>query len=215
MSVRNIVRRATIQGVATPSNAPIYVDSDDNKLKMIPAGSGTTEVEVVDVSSAQSISGKTFSGNLASDMKVLAADFTASSADTGTTLTSLVGVSWAVVAAGVYAFKAIIPKVTMTTNNGLKLAFKLTTATLTSVNLRARSSTDTDNTGAVSASFVTTTDQSPWVSQNAVVYTNLQIEGTLVVLAAGTIAVQAAANASHADVLNILAGASFELKRTS
>jgi hypothetical protein len=59
MSVRNIVRRSTISGVATPTNAPVYVDSDDNKLKMIPAGSGTTEVEVADVSSSQTFTNKT------------------------------------------------------------------------------------------------------------------------------------------------------------
>lgn len=69
MSIRNIVRRATALGYATPSNAPVYVDSDDNKLKMIPAGSGTTEVEVVDASSAQTLTNKTLTSpvvNLAS-----------------------------------------------------------------------------------------------------------------------------------------------------
>lgn len=59
MPVRSVVRRATVLGVATPVNAPVYVDSDDNKLKMIPAGSGTTEVEVADVSSAQTFTNKT------------------------------------------------------------------------------------------------------------------------------------------------------------
>ena len=59
MSVRGIVRRKTVPGVASGTNAPIYVDSDDNKLKMIPAGSGTTEVEVVDASSSQTLTNKT------------------------------------------------------------------------------------------------------------------------------------------------------------
>lgn len=148
-------------------------------------------------------------------LKSLAADFTASSADTGTTLTSLSGFSWNVEAGATYRFRMVIPLVTMTTNNGLKLAFKLTTATLTSINLRVRSSTDTDNTGAVSANFATATDQATWVAQNAVVYTNLIIEGTFVVNAAGSIAVQAAANASHADVLNIKKGAWAELRRVA
>lgn len=44
MPSRNIVRGASIQGYATAVNAPVYVDSDDNRLKMIPAGSGTAEV---------------------------------------------------------------------------------------------------------------------------------------------------------------------------
>lgn len=59
MSVRNIVRSATVKGLATPTSAPIYVDSDDNKLKYIPAGSGTTEVEILDASATQTLTGKT------------------------------------------------------------------------------------------------------------------------------------------------------------
>lgn len=61
MSIRSIRRQATnpLAAPGTPSTAPIYVDSDDNKLKMIPAGSGTTEVEVADVSSTQTFTNKT------------------------------------------------------------------------------------------------------------------------------------------------------------
>lgn len=59
MPSRNVVRQATIPGYANAKNAPIYVDSDDNKLKIIPAGSGTTEVEVVDASSSQTLTNKT------------------------------------------------------------------------------------------------------------------------------------------------------------
>jgi hypothetical protein len=59
MPSRNIVRKATITGYANEGNAPIYVDADDNILKMIPAGSGTTEVQIVDASSAQTLTGKT------------------------------------------------------------------------------------------------------------------------------------------------------------
>ncbi len=59
MPSANIVRRATVKGTAIPTSAPIYVDSDDNKLKFIPAGSGTTEVELVDASTAQTLTNKT------------------------------------------------------------------------------------------------------------------------------------------------------------
>ena len=44
MSIRSVRRDALVQGNATPTSAPIYVDSDDNQLKIIPAGSGTTEL---------------------------------------------------------------------------------------------------------------------------------------------------------------------------
>ncbi len=52
--IRSIHRNATVKGYAGPACAPIYVDSDDNRLKMIPAGSGTTEVIVQEASGASS-----------------------------------------------------------------------------------------------------------------------------------------------------------------
>lgn len=61
MAIRNIRRQATnpLAAPGTPTSAPIYVDSDDNILKIIPAGSGTTEVQVIDASSAQTLTNKT------------------------------------------------------------------------------------------------------------------------------------------------------------
>ena len=41
--IRSITRRAALPGYATDGSAPIYVDSDDNALKHVPAGTGTTE----------------------------------------------------------------------------------------------------------------------------------------------------------------------------
>ncbi len=59
MSIRGLARRATAIGYATPTNAPVYVDSDDNLLKFIPAGSGTTEQVAVDTVTAQTLTNKT------------------------------------------------------------------------------------------------------------------------------------------------------------
>lgn len=59
MPTSNIYRGATVRGTATPRVAPLYIDSDDNILKVIPAGSGTTEVQIVDASSAQTLTNKT------------------------------------------------------------------------------------------------------------------------------------------------------------
>ena len=59
MPARGFYRGATILGDAVGSHAPVYVDSDDNILKFIPAGSGTTEVQVVDASSTQTLTNKT------------------------------------------------------------------------------------------------------------------------------------------------------------
>ena len=58
MAIRNILRSTTPVGYATPTSAPIYVDADDNIVKMIPAGSGTTEVQLVDTSSVQTLANK-------------------------------------------------------------------------------------------------------------------------------------------------------------
>jgi hypothetical protein len=57
--IRSITRNPTVKGSASGASAPIYVDSDDNILKMIPAGSGTTEVQLVDASSTQTLTTKT------------------------------------------------------------------------------------------------------------------------------------------------------------
>lgn len=52
MAARNIARQATLPGVATAKAAPIYVDSDDNRLKFVPAGSGSAEVVLQETSGA-------------------------------------------------------------------------------------------------------------------------------------------------------------------
>jgi len=61
MAIRNLRRSASNPGAytGTPGAAPIYVDSDDNIIKVIPAGSGSTEVQVIDASSAQTLTNKT------------------------------------------------------------------------------------------------------------------------------------------------------------
>ncbi len=61
MPTRHIRRGTALQalGPALPGVAPIYVDSDDNILKFVPAGSGNTEVQLIDASSVQTMTGKT------------------------------------------------------------------------------------------------------------------------------------------------------------
>lgn len=59
MAARGISRSKNIIGTATPTHTPCYFDSDDNILKCVPAGSGTTEVQQVDASSVQTLTNKT------------------------------------------------------------------------------------------------------------------------------------------------------------
>lgn len=46
MPERGVYRGAAARGYATPTNAPLRVDSTTNVLKIIPAGTGSTEVEI-------------------------------------------------------------------------------------------------------------------------------------------------------------------------
>lgn len=50
--VRSLYRGATLKGYATPAGAPIYVDNDDNRVKYVPAGSGSAEVILQEASGA-------------------------------------------------------------------------------------------------------------------------------------------------------------------
>lgn len=48
--IRSLFRGPNVKGYASAASAPIYVDSDDNRLKMIPGGSGTSEVVLQETS---------------------------------------------------------------------------------------------------------------------------------------------------------------------
>ena len=68
----SVTRQATVPGGAVRDTAPLYVDSDDNRLKCISAGSGTTEVTLQE------------SGGAASQ-SILTAASTLTAADSGKT----------------------------------------------------------------------------------------------------------------------------------
>lgn len=59
MPTRSIWRGASLKGVAIPTAAPIYINSSSNTPKYVPAGSGSTEIEIADVSSVQTFTNKT------------------------------------------------------------------------------------------------------------------------------------------------------------
>ncbi len=52
--IRSLTRRTAIAGYATDGSAPIYVDRDDNRVKLIPTGTGTTEVILQEAGGASS-----------------------------------------------------------------------------------------------------------------------------------------------------------------
>jgi len=135
------------------------------------------------------------------------AQFDATSGTTGTTLTNITGLVLTVIPA-TYKYRVCLPG-TATANSGIKAAFKLTTTVLTSIEATGQAFTAS---GVAVQHTTTTTDQTAQIaSTTAAIYTIL--EGSMVVGTGGTIQIQAAQNASHADTTSVYAGATFELTR--
>lgn len=157
------------------------------------------------------ITGATLVGNLVSDIQFCTTQFDAVTGSTGVTFTNIVGLTgFAVVAGGVYDFEINIAGVS-TANCGIKLALKFTTATLTAMEAMGHGFT----ASAVAVQHTTTaTDQAPLFAQTAAVI-SVRIKGRIVVNAAGTIAVQAAQNALHADTTSVYIGSSARFTRVS
>ena len=74
--IRSITRHPVVRGYATSGSAPIYVDVDDNALKIIPAGSGTTELAVNLAATASGFRTAVGSGALVSGSLVVATGLT-------------------------------------------------------------------------------------------------------------------------------------------
>ncbi len=125
-----------------------------------------------------------------------------------TTLTNITGLSVNVLAAGVYAFRAYIVG-TATANGGAKFAIG-GTATATSISYTAA-----HNNNATTNARTTVTTLGSAAGAATAVFTAGMIEGTIVVNAAGTLTVQAAQNASHADTTSIYVNSNFIVTRIS
>src|ERR1044072_992542 len=134
----------------------------------------------------------TYAGQIDADTKVLAATATFSATTTPATLT---GFSWTLIAGATYVFDINLP-VTLTTVGGLTVSFKYTTLTLTSIQCQSYAATAADNSTAVSTQSTTTTDGTKFFDSKTAAYTLVTLKGSLVVNAAGTLAVQACQNTS-------------------
>lgn len=217
MAVRRILRTTTANlqnaPVAGPNWNGIIVDSATDTLVFGTGSSGTTTKTAVDTTSTQTLSGKTLTaptitgatqtGTISGDIKVCTTQFDAVTGTTGTTLTNVVGLTgFSLVAGATYVYEVEISGIS-TTNCGIKLGFKYTTATLTSLESKAISS------AAASVACVhstTATDAATLFGSNAAAWLGVRITGQIVVNAAGTLAVQAAQNAAHADTTSVYVG---------
>lgn len=135
------------------------------------------------------------------------ADLSATSGGTGVTLTDLTGLVHTVVP-GTYAFTIQLGTVA-TANSGLKIGLKLTTTVLTSIEYQAAAGAAA---AVVNSRGTTATDQMSLIASTTAVL-NARITGTMVVGTGGTIKVQFAQNASHADTTTVYTGSTFELIR--
>jgi len=153
----------------------------------------------------------TVSGDINTDLKVLASSITYSAKPAAAIIT---GFSWSVVAGATYVFDVLL-NTTMTTVGGLTASFKLTTATLTSIQYLSYASTATDNATAVSTQGTTTTDATAPFDSKTAAYTYVRIQGSMVVNAGGTFAWFATQNTSGTagDVTIILLGSYARLTR--
>lgn len=208
--------------------AGVFVDSGASyQLKFDQNG---TDQTLVDLSTAQTLTSKTLtsptlttptitggshasgtiSGNIMSDTFNLAADATANSGSTGSTLTTLTGMTYTLVAGATYDFW-IRGKVGMTTNGGLSIGFLYTTLTLTTIVVN--SFQETASAFALAQS-TTATSQTKFIDQKATAYLFVEMVGSLVVNAGGTLAVQFAQNTTHADTTTIYKGFASTFIRT-
>lgn len=139
-----------------------------------------------------------------SDVSLCTTQFDAVTSTTGATLTNVVGMvtDSISIAPGTYRFYIHVSGVA-TSNSGMKLGLKFGTASmLTSIESEARGFT----ASAVAVQHSTTaTDAASLFAQTAAVL-NVIIEGTMVVAFAGTLQLQAAQNAAHADTTSVYTG---------
>lgn len=128
--------------------------------------------------------------------------FDAVTGTTGVTLTNVVGLTgFSLGAAATYKFTVHISGVS-TANCGIKLGFGYTTLTATSIEAAGRGYT----ASAVATQHTTTATTGMTLFGQTAAVIDVEITGRLVVNAAGTLAVQAAQNAAHADTTSVYVG---------
>ncbi len=198
----------TLVGIAGPgsilmrTNGSVYVNTNTK--------ASPTWVSLGVGASGAVLTSPTITSPIYTDRKVLAATVTY---DANVTLATLTGFSWTVVAGATYQFDLDLAT-TVTTVGGLAVAFKLTTATLTSIRYIYEAHTAT---AVAVATGTTTTDQTKMFDSKAAINLRVRISGSFVVNAGGTFAFQAAQNTSAAagDASSVLIGSTASIFRTA
>ncbi len=143
-----------------------------------------------------------------SSMKRCSADVTFTSNVVLADVTGLTGI--ALTAGATYAFEINL-QTNMSTNGGIAAAFKFTTATLTSLQLK--STLLAASSMVNEARFTTATDAALWFDTVAAAFLEIRVVGTMVVNAGGTVAIQACQGTSHGDTTTVYAGSTARFTR--
>lgn len=128
--------------------------------------------------------------------------FLADSNNTGTTLTNVEGMVTDTLLPGTYEFEIHLIT-TATANSGLKIGLKFGTASMLS---RIDARTKAFTASAIATTTFTTATDAASIIAATTAYTGAEVKGTLVVSASGTLQLQAAQNASHADDTTVEVG---------
>ncbi len=136
------------------------------------------------------------------DVSRCSTQFLADSGSTGTTLTNVTGLVSDTLQPGIYEVDINLIT-TATANSGFKAALKWGTAGM--ITNTALSVTALSASAVAATTFTTSTDASAFVGATAA-YVNVKVRGTITVGTAGTIQLQAAQNASHADDTTVEVG---------
>lgn len=127
---------------------------------------------------------------------------------TDNTLTNVTGLTATVVAAGIYSFRASL-SVTAGAGGGMQVAIG---GTCTATNI---SYTGWNYNGTTVNAVTTTTTKGNAVGAATAITTNIIIEGTLLVNAAGTLTVQMGQNVSNGTTSSVLVNSNFTVQRIS
>lgn len=143
------------------------------------------------------------------DVSTVTTEFDVDSGSTADTLTNVAGLVTDTLDMGTYKFEVHLDMLS-TANCGVKAAFKFGTASmLTSIRSTAKGFT----ASGVAVQKGTTATDAANIFASTTAVTNLVITGTLVVAVPGTLQLQAAQNASHADNTTIYVGSYMTFKK--
>lgn len=194
----------SLAGETTGKKVTIAAANTADATYTLPAATDT----LVGRTSTDTLTNKTLTDQIDSGCKVSTAQFDAVTGTTGVTLTNIAGMSVTVTAAGKYIFQAHVTG-TSTANSGVKFAIG-GTATATSI-----SYTGKNYNGTTINAISSTTTKGNAVGAATAVFTNADIYGAIVVNAGGTLTVQAAQNAAHADTTSVYVNGSFRVTRVA